>query len=118
MNQAAATLDPSSYDPVGTGFFRFRRLGGGRYLITNDFGRHRFLSGEEFRSFVAGALDKQSPLYARLMQDGFIRDRMDFEELAGVWRSRNRYLWQGPRLHSVVADAARPPAPRSAASST
>ncbi len=101
MNPTVPALDPSTYDPVQAGFFRFRRLDG-KYLITNDFGRHRFLSDEEFRRFIAGALDANSLLYARLANDGFIRDHMDFDALAAVWRNRNRFLWQGPRLHAVV----------------
>lgn len=101
MNATRSTLDPATFDPVQTGFFRFRRLDG-KYLITNDFGRYRFLSDDDFRRFIAGDLDKKAFLYARLVQDGFIRDHMDFEGLAAVWRSRNRHLWQGPSLHVVV----------------
>lgn len=41
-------------------------------------------------------------MYGSLAQDGFIRDRMDFDALASVWRTRNRFLWQGPNLHIVV----------------
>jgi His-Xaa-Ser system radical SAM maturase HxsB len=101
MSETVPALDPSTFDPVQTGFFRFRRLDG-KYLITNDFGRYRFLSDEEFRGFVAGTLDKKALLYTRLVNDGFIRDHLDFDGLAAVWRSRNRHLWQGPSLHVVV----------------
>ena len=101
MNGTVPALDPSSFDPVQAGFFRFRRLDG-KYLITNDFGRYRFLTDEEFRRFISGTLDNTSLLYARLVKDGFIRDHMDFAALAAVWRNRNRFLWQGPSLHTVV----------------
>ncbi len=84
-----------------TGFFRFCRRGN-RYLITNDLGRYHFLTREEFSDFTSGALDQSSVLYGRLAKDGFIRDRMDFETQASAWRSRNRFLWQGPSLHIVV----------------
>ncbi|MFA6316883.1 MAG: His-Xaa-Ser system radical SAM maturase HxsB, partial [Elusimicrobiota bacterium] len=97
-----AVLDPGKLDSARTGFFRFRRLGD-RFLVTNDFGRWCFMSDAEFQDFVAGRLDQSGPLYSRLVSDGFIRDRMDFEALAAVWRKRNRFLWQGPSLHVVVA---------------
>jgi His-Xaa-Ser system radical SAM maturase HxsB len=101
MSKPAPVLDPASLDPVQTGFFRFRRLGK-RILITNDFGRYCILAETDFQRFVAGKLDKESSLYARLARDGFIRDRMDFNAQVAGWRSRNSFLWQGPSLHVVV----------------
>ena len=101
MSDSAELLDPSKFNAEKTGFFRFRRLGDS-YLITNDYGRHRFLSAAEFQVFVEGALDEKSALYTKLAQDGFIRDRMDFEALTAVWKGRNRFLWMGPSLHIVV----------------
>ncbi|MFI5348093.1 MAG: His-Xaa-Ser system radical SAM maturase HxsB [Elusimicrobiota bacterium] len=84
-----------------TGFFRFRRFRDG-FLVTNDFGRHHVLTAAEFKSFVEGSIDASLPLHAELSRDGFIRDQMDFEALTSVWRTRNRFLWQGPSLHIVV----------------
>jgi len=101
MSAKASVLDPERLDPVRAGFFRFRRLGQ-KFLITNDFGRYGFLSDEDFQKFVAGTLDPESALYARLARDGFIRDRMDFDAQISGWRSRNSFLWQGPSLHVVV----------------
>lgn len=89
------------YDPIKTAPFRFRRVAG-KTLVTNDLGRHHLLDEEEFRRFVAGTLPDGSPLHARLVEDGFVRDRMDFDRLANVWARRNRFLWQGPALHVVV----------------
>ena len=101
MSVPAAAPEFARLDPVKAGFFRFRRLGDS-YLITNDFGRYHILSEPEFKNFVAGGLDEASPLYGRMVQDGFIRDRMDFDALTSIWRTRNRFLWQGPSLHIVV----------------
>jgi His-Xaa-Ser system radical SAM maturase HxsB len=101
VRASSPSIDPSSFDPVQTGFFRFRRLDG-KYLITNDFGRYRLLTDAEFQAFIAGTLDKTAPLYGRLAEDGFIRDRMDLDALAAGWGKRNRFLWQGPNLHVVV----------------
>ena len=101
MKKTPAAAELAPFDPVQTGFFRFRRMGD-RFLITNDFGRHCILSEAEFRNFSAGQLDEASPLYGRLAHDGFIRNRMDFDSQVAGWRSRNRFLWQGPSLHVVV----------------
>jgi His-Xaa-Ser system radical SAM maturase HxsB len=101
MSATPPVLDPARFDPVQTGFFRFRRLGQ-RFLITNDFGRYRLLGDADFQKFVAGKLDKESELYSLLARDGFIRDRMDFDAQIAGWRSRNSFLWQGPSLHVVV----------------
>ena len=101
MSASAVVSEFPKLNPTKTGFFRFRRLKDD-YLITNDFGRHCFLTELEFKSFVEGAIPETSPLYEKLSQGGFIRDRMDFDALTAVWRTRNRFLWQGPSLHIVV----------------
>ncbi len=101
MSGEAPIVEFPRLNPEKTGFFRFRRLKDD-YLITNDFGRHCLLTAAEFKSFVEGSMDASSPLYARLAQDGFIRDSMDFEALTSVWRTRNRFLWQAPNLHIIV----------------
>lgn len=89
------------YDPVKTGPFRFRKVAG-KTLVTNDLGRWHLLDDEQFRLFVAGTVKPGTPLHDRLVADGFVRDRMDFDALAGVYARRNRFLWQGPSLHVVV----------------
>lgn len=101
MSAPGSVLEPSRLDPSQAGFFRFRRLKE-KYLLTNDLGRHCFLGGDELQKFISGGLDKGSEPYLKLAKDGFIRDRMDFDSLAAVWRRRNRFLWQGPGLHVVV----------------
>ncbi|MDE2492150.1 MAG: His-Xaa-Ser system radical SAM maturase HxsB [Elusimicrobia bacterium] len=99
---AGAAAEPLSPDPVKTGFFRFRSVAGGT-LITNDLGRHLLLDDGEFRLFVGGRVPEGSPLEGRLRDGGFIRDRMDFDALAGLWGKRHSFLWQGPTLHVIVA---------------
>ena len=101
MSTAAVVPELPRLHPTKTGFFRFRRLKDD-YLITNDFGRYCILTAPEFKSFVEGSIDGSSPLYGKLSRDGFIRDRMDFDALTSVWRTRNRFLWQAPSLHIVV----------------
>jgi len=85
----SAVLDPKSFDAEQTGFFRFRRLGE-KYILTNDFGRYCLLTESELQRFTSGKLDNASDLYTRLVNGGFVRDRMDFKSLVPVWRSRNR----------------------------
>ncbi len=101
MTLSSGVVDPARYDAARGGFLRFRRHGAG-YLITNDFGRYAFLTETEFSALIEGTLDEAGPLYRRLCEEGFIRDRMDFEKLAAIWRKRNLFLWQGPNLHVVV----------------
>jgi uncharacterized protein len=100
MSAPAAPVFPA-HDPVKTGPFRFRKVAG-KTLITNDLGRHHLLDDEEFRQFVAGTVKPGTPLHVKLVSDGFIRDMMDFDALAGAYARRNRFLWQGPTLHVVV----------------
>ncbi len=101
MSALAPVLDTIKLDPLKAGFFRFRRLNG-KYLISNDCGRYHLLSEDEFKKFVSGGLDKSAEVYGKLSEDGFIRDQMSFGSLVGIWRKRNRFLWQGPSLHVVI----------------
>lgn len=92
---------PAAFDPNKVGFFRFRTILG-KVLVTNDLGRHRLLSQEDFRRFAAGEIGPDNPAYQALCDDGFVRDRMDFDVLSRAWAERHRYLWDGPNLHVVV----------------
>lgn len=92
--------EPIAFEPEAAAPFRFRQLGE-RYLITNDFGRHRFLTEEELRAFVGGKLEP-GPLVEDLASDGFLRGRMEFDALVERWRRRQAFLFQGPTLHVVV----------------
>ncbi len=83
------------------GFFRFREVGG-KVLVTNDLGRHRVFTPKRFRRFAAGEIGPDDPDYRGLCEDGFVRDRMDFEALSRAWARRHSYLWEGPNLHIVV----------------
>jgi len=100
MSATAKSAVPDC-DPVMTAPFRFRTVAG-KTLITNDLGRHHLLSDEDFRQFAAGTVAPGTPLHERLLKDGFVRDRMDFDGMAATWARRNRFLWQGPALHVVV----------------
>ncbi|MFH1724377.1 MAG: His-Xaa-Ser system radical SAM maturase HxsB [Elusimicrobiota bacterium] len=79
----------------------FRKLPGG-YLLTNDWGRHHWLSPGEFERYFSGRLAKGSASWRELRDKGFLRDRLDFPALAGSYARKNAFLWSGPRLHIAV----------------
>ena len=72
------------------------------FLLTNDWGFHDFLSPEEFSSFTKGAIPVDSRLWLRLRQKGFIRDHLEFEDLARSWKEKHSFLWEAPSLHILV----------------
>lgn len=82
-------------------YFTFRRLAGGRVLITNDSGFSRVLSGGDFAAFSSGRLPAGG-LRADLEAKGFVRDMMDFEGLAEACSRKNAFLGAGPGLHILV----------------
>lgn len=90
-------------DPKRLGPFNFRRLAGGPWLLTNDFGRHLFLEDDEFRRFVEGGVSDAEPLGKRLCEGGFVNDRLDFAALAKGWADRTAFQRNpGPVLHEFV----------------
>ncbi len=88
--------------PVAPASFQFRRLPAGGVLVTNDFGGHAFLSDCEFSWYSSGRLPARGKAYDALAAGGFVRDRLDFEALAGKWRSRNDSVFYGTGLHIFV----------------
>ncbi|MBI4802326.1 MAG: His-Xaa-Ser system radical SAM maturase HxsB [Elusimicrobia bacterium] len=75
---------------------------GGNYLLTNDSGHHAWLEEKNFAAVTAGRLPQTSPLFAELASKGFIRSRLDFNDLAAKWKKQNAYLYYGPGLHILV----------------
>jgi His-Xaa-Ser system radical SAM maturase HxsB len=89
---------------VNSPAFCFRSLEDG-VLVTNEWGYHHVLSPREFRSFLAGGPKKKESLWAELQPKGFIRDHLDFQELAGRCRVRDLVGWPGPNLHVMTLTA-------------
>ncbi len=83
------------------GFFRFKKLGD-KYLVTNDIGRYVFLSPNLFKQFIEGTLSENSDIYQELEKNEFIKDSLNINNLAGKYRQRNAFIFQGPTLHIVV----------------
>ena len=80
--------------------FNFRRLPGGRVLLTNDSGASAVVDEAGFRAVAAGRPAGKTA--AGLEAKGFVRERMDFEGYAAARASRNTFLNSGPGLHILV----------------
>jgi sulfatase maturation enzyme AslB (radical SAM superfamily) len=80
--------------------FYFRRLGE-RWLATNDWGRHAFLDDAELSALSRGAWPRGAPREAELAEKGFLRDRLDFPNLARRFRERELAGPSRPHLHTV-----------------
>jgi len=89
------------FDSEKTGFFRFKKLGD-KFLLTNDVGRYCFLDSRTFGRFLQGTLPEGSKTTAGLREAGFVKDPPHYDCMAGQWRAKNAFLWQGPSLHIVV----------------
>ena len=92
---------PTKIDAQKVVGVRFRELGG-RYLMTNDSGRHVMLSRGDLGRYLEGGLSPETPLWIDLQAKGFVRDHLDFESLVREFRTMNSFLWQGPSLHILV----------------
>ncbi len=81
--------------------FYWREIGG-EYLISNDSGCHAWLGGVSFERFSKGLLGKKDKAFKELSSKGFIRNMLDFSDLAARWKSGNSHLALGPGLHIFV----------------
>lgn len=85
------------------GFFRFKKMNAGGYLLTNDIGDFIFLTEKEFFALTNGEIEKKSHLYKELSRKKFIQDNGDYSEFIEHYREKNKYLFQsGPSLHIIV----------------
>lgn len=96
-----APLPPEINGRKVAGFY-FRRLNDA-YLLTNDWGHHVRVSPKDFRRFLKGGLKRKEPLWQEFQSKGFVRDHMDFAQLAKGYREANAFLWKAPSLHILVA---------------
>lgn len=82
--------------------FSFRDFGDW-VLITNEWGKWQTLNREEFARFAAGELKPGDHLHDELAASGFIRDRLNFGELAAGYMKQNEFrFFSGPSLHMIV----------------
>ena len=80
---------------------RWRKLSG-KYLLVNDFGNFAHLKTAEFNKWLESGLPEKSKVFKELSEKGFIRNRMDFDDLAEKWKQCNSHLFSGAGLHIFV----------------
>ncbi|MCB9593099.1 MAG: His-Xaa-Ser system radical SAM maturase HxsB [Sandaracinaceae bacterium] len=89
-------------DRTSQAFFRFRRLGPERTLITNAEGRWLILSDADFAAYATGAVVEGSELYRRLSDGNFLRATWDEAKARDMIAARKQFLGYGPNLHVMV----------------
>lgn len=89
-------------DATSQAFFRFRRIGPDKTLITNLEGRWLVLTDDEFGRYATGAVEEGSPLHQRLSERNFLRASYDEAKAREMIAARKRFLGYGPNLHVFV----------------
>ncbi len=90
-----------SLDARTQAFFRHRRIGPDRTLLTNLEGQWLVLDDEDFRRFATGATEG-TPVHERLRAKNFLRDGYDEAKARETIAARKRFLGYGPNLHVMV----------------
>lgn len=83
--------------------FYSTRSGGGR-LLSNDAGHSLFVTGKEFAAFIKGRALKPA-LKSILAEKGFLKERLDFNDVFRRYRERFLAAWMGPRVHIISVTA-------------
>lgn len=95
-------LGAEALDTSAPAYFRFRRLPGGRVVMTSQAGRWLVLEADEFTRFVSAKVKDGDALFERLKDRGFLRNYVDVPAEAEMLRARRAYIGAGPNLHIVV----------------
>ena len=97
--------EPAAPAPAGAahlGPVLFRDFGDW-VLLNNDWGRWLMLDKPDFARFMAGTVGPDEPLAQELASRGFLRDRLDFADLAaGHLKLTSFRSVPGPSLHMIV----------------
>lgn len=83
------------------GFFRFGKIGK-QYLLTNQTGAYVFLSGNDFKKYLAGRMNEKSLKYKELASKDFIAEKANPNKQSETYSKKNDFLFRGPSLHIVV----------------
>jgi His-Xaa-Ser system radical SAM maturase HxsB len=89
-------------DTKKVGFFRFKKMPDGDYLLTNDIGNYLFIKENDFKNFINGKLDVKSNIYKQLKAGLFTKTKNYQRELIDEYREKYGYLKFGPSLHIIV----------------
>lgn len=85
--------------------FNFERINHDSLLIVNPVGEFTYINDNDLKSFVAGELATNTPLYQVLKQKHFLMSPDDTHTvrcLSSKFRHRKSYLKNGPGLHIFV----------------
>lgn len=85
-------------------YFNFREIEN-KYLITNDFGRHAFLTGHDLNCLIKDKIDYDSALGKELVEKRFLYNgsRQAFiQNNISLWRDSKSYIFNATSLHIVV----------------
>ncbi|MSQ82566.1 MAG: His-Xaa-Ser system radical SAM maturase HxsB [Myxococcales bacterium] len=81
--------------------FNHRKVGD-RYLLSNDFGDHTFVTPKEFQRFIQAETRPGEELHERLIATNLLAEHVDVKLQAARWRKKKQYLFYGPTLHAFV----------------
>ena len=85
--------------------FRFRRLSGGKVIVTNLVGEYLSLSDKKFDEFASKRLDSEEEVYGHLKAKHFLIDSVGnaaLELLALKFRTKHHRVAQFTALHMFV----------------
>jgi His-Xaa-Ser system radical SAM maturase HxsB len=89
-------------DTKSQAFFRHRRIGPDRTLITGIDGRWLVLGDADFLAFATGSVAEGSELQRRLGDNNFLRASFDEAKARESIAKRKTFLGYGPNLHVFV----------------
>jgi len=87
--------------PLKVAAHNARRLGPS-VLITNEAGEHACLKPADYARYLAGGVANDEPLGQELVRKDFVRDQLDFKNMASRAVAKNLLDWKGPNVHVVV----------------
>ncbi|MGE0789859.1 MAG: His-Xaa-Ser system radical SAM maturase HxsB [Sandaracinaceae bacterium] len=89
-------------DTSSQAFFRLRRLGPDRTLLTNLEGAWIVLDDAELTAYATSKVERGTDLHERLSAKNFLRETYDAGRAREAIATRRRFLGYGPNLHVMV----------------
>lgn len=98
LTQPSGTLERK---PSRVAAHNARQLGS-RVLITNEAGEYELLAAADYQRYLGGLIGNEDSLAKTLIQKDFMRDQLDFKNLAERAVEKNMLRGKGPGVHTVV----------------
>jgi uncharacterized protein len=92
----------STLDTKSQAFFRWRRIGADKNVLTSLEGRWIVLNDDEMRRYASGTVDASSDLFTRLSERNLLRAGYDAQKAKDAIAARRSFLRYGPNLHIFV----------------